>query len=51
VRGLPHLVGELDEPGAAALVRPASEDMFRLGTKEAWDEGYQAGLHARSSAE
>ncbi len=48
VRGLPHLVAELDEPGAAALVRPASEDMFRLGTKEAWDEGYQAGLHARA---
>jgi hypothetical protein len=22
--------------------------MFRLGTKEAWDEGYQAGLHARA---
>ena len=51
VRGLAHLVGKLDEPGAAALVRPASEDMFRLGTKEAWDEGYQAGLHARAPSE
>jgi coenzyme F420-0:L-glutamate ligase/coenzyme F420-1:gamma-L-glutamate ligase len=51
VRGLGRLVGELDEPGAAALVRPASEDMFRLGTREAWDEGYQAGLHARAPSE
>ncbi len=46
VRGLGHLVGSLDEPGARALVRPAEEDMFRLGTQEAWDEGYRAGLHA-----
>lgn len=47
VRGLGHLVGELDLPGAAAIIRPASEDMFRLGTTEAWSEGYQAGLGAR----
>ena len=48
VRGLGHLVTpHLDEPGAAALVRPAAEDMFRLGTAEAWDEGYRAGLNAR----
>ncbi|CAN5317975.1 hypothetical protein BH10ACT7_BH10ACT7_14440 [soil metagenome] len=46
VRGLAHLVTDLDEPGAAAIVRPAAEDMFRLGTTEAWDEGYRAGLHA-----
>ena len=46
VRGLGDLVAELDEPGAAAIVRPAAEDMFRLGTQEAWDEGYRAGLHA-----
>jgi len=46
VRGLGHLMGSLDEPGARALVRPAAEDMFRLGTQEAWDEGYRAGLHA-----
>ena len=46
VRGLGHLVASLDEPGARALVRPAEEDMFRLGTREAWDEGYRAGLHA-----
>jgi coenzyme F420-0:L-glutamate ligase/coenzyme F420-1:gamma-L-glutamate ligase len=43
IRGLGHLLGE----GAARdLIRPASEDMFRLGTAEAWDEGYRAGLHA-----
>ncbi len=47
VRGLGHLVGELELPGAAAIIRPASEDMFRLGTEEAWSEGYQAGLGAR----
>ena len=46
VRGLGHLVGDLDLPGARTLVRPSRDDMFRLGTKEAWDEGYAAGLHA-----
>ncbi len=46
VRGLAHLVGALDLPGARALVRPAPDDMFRLGTAEAWDEGYRAGLSA-----
>lgn len=46
VRGLGHLVTELDAPGARALIRPAEQDMFRLGTREAWDEGYRAGLHA-----
>ena len=44
VRGLGHLVGELSELGARALVRPTAEDMFRQGTDEAWREGYQAGL-------
>lgn len=47
VRGLAHLVTDLDELGAAALIRPAADDMFRLGTAEAWDEGYRAGLSAR----
>ncbi|MEO8093935.1 MAG: F420-0--gamma-glutamyl ligase, partial [Pseudolysinimonas sp.] len=46
VRGLGHLVGGLELPGAAAIVRPAAEDLFRLGTNEAWDEGYRAGLAA-----
>jgi coenzyme F420-0:L-glutamate ligase/coenzyme F420-1:gamma-L-glutamate ligase len=46
VRGLAQYVTEDDGPGAAAIVRPANEDMFRLGTAEAWDEGYRAGLQA-----
>ncbi|MFF1561583.1 coenzyme F420-0:L-glutamate ligase [Streptomyces sp. NPDC058279] len=33
VRGLPHLLGE--GSSAADLVRPADDDMFRLGTSEA----------------
>jgi coenzyme F420-0:L-glutamate ligase/coenzyme F420-1:gamma-L-glutamate ligase len=35
VRGLGHLVTAEDGPGAAALVRPADEDRFQLGTPEA----------------
>jgi coenzyme F420-0:L-glutamate ligase/coenzyme F420-1:gamma-L-glutamate ligase len=50
VRGLGHIVGDLELEGARALVRPAAEDMFRLGTQEAWDEGYQAGLRAAGTA-
>lgn len=46
VRGLGHLVGELDLPGARALIRPPEQDMFRLGSEEAWREGYEAGLRA-----
>jgi coenzyme F420-0:L-glutamate ligase/coenzyme F420-1:gamma-L-glutamate ligase len=34
VRGLPELVLAGDGPGAAALVRPAEEDMFRLGAAD-----------------
>lgn len=46
VRGLPHLVGGLDLPGARHLVRPADRDMFRLGSDEAWAEGFAAGRGA-----
>jgi coenzyme F420-0:L-glutamate ligase/coenzyme F420-1:gamma-L-glutamate ligase len=46
VRGLAHYVTVEDGPGAASMVRPPEEDMFRLGTTEAWDEGYRAGLQA-----
>jgi coenzyme F420-0:L-glutamate ligase/coenzyme F420-1:gamma-L-glutamate ligase len=46
VRGLGHLVTELDEPGARALVRPAEKDMFRLGSDEAYAAGYEAGRAA-----
>jgi coenzyme F420-0:L-glutamate ligase / coenzyme F420-1:gamma-L-glutamate ligase len=34
VRGLDGLVTEADGPGAAALIRPAEEDMFRLGAAD-----------------
>jgi coenzyme F420-0:L-glutamate ligase / coenzyme F420-1:gamma-L-glutamate ligase len=34
VRGLPELVTAPDGPGAAALIRPAAEDMFRLGAAD-----------------
>jgi coenzyme F420-0:L-glutamate ligase / coenzyme F420-1:gamma-L-glutamate ligase len=34
VRGLADLVTAADGPGAAALIRPAAEDMFRLGAAE-----------------
>jgi coenzyme F420-0:L-glutamate ligase / coenzyme F420-1:gamma-L-glutamate ligase len=34
VRGLARLVTESDGPGAAALIRPAAEDMFRLGAAD-----------------
>jgi coenzyme F420-0:L-glutamate ligase/coenzyme F420-1:gamma-L-glutamate ligase len=44
VRGLAHLVGDLELPGARSLVRPPDQDMFRLGSEEAWREGYEAGL-------
>lgn len=44
VRGRPELVGGLDLPGAASIIRPAERDMFRLGTDEAYDEGYAAGV-------
>lgn len=46
VRGLGHLVTGLDAPGARAIIRPPDADLFRLGTREAWEEGYQAGLRA-----
>ncbi|MFF4158525.1 coenzyme F420-0:L-glutamate ligase [Streptomyces sp. NPDC001678] len=39
VRGLPHVVtDDADEEGACWLVRPAVDDMFRLGTSEAVKE-------------
>ena len=34
VRGLADLVTDADGPGAAALIRPAAEDMFRLGAAD-----------------
>ncbi len=46
VRGLGHLVGSLELPGARRLVRLGAADMFRVGSEEAWREGYEAGLRA-----
>jgi coenzyme F420-0:L-glutamate ligase/coenzyme F420-1:gamma-L-glutamate ligase len=43
IRGLGHLVGDLDGPGARAIVRPAEEDLFRLGADEAYAEGLRDG--------
>jgi coenzyme F420-0:L-glutamate ligase / coenzyme F420-1:gamma-L-glutamate ligase len=38
VRGLAELVIDDDGPGAAALVRPATDDMFRLGSADVLTE-------------
>lgn len=45
VAGLKHLVlsAEQDGPGARAILRPAEEDWFRQGSREAWEAGYCAG--------
>jgi coenzyme F420-0:L-glutamate ligase/coenzyme F420-1:gamma-L-glutamate ligase len=45
VRGLARLL-DRDAPGARVLIRPAQNDMFRLGTDEAWQAGYEAGRAA-----
>jgi coenzyme F420-0:L-glutamate ligase / coenzyme F420-1:gamma-L-glutamate ligase len=50
IRGLRHYVtDDLDPAGAQPLIRDAAHDMFRVGSTEAWDEGYRAGLAARES--
>ncbi|TXN30104.1 coenzyme F420-0:L-glutamate ligase [Lacisediminihabitans profunda] len=46
VRGMGHLLDEA-APGARVLVRPSEKDMFRLGTDEAWHQGFDAGRAAR----
>lgn len=45
VRGLGHLV-DRDAAGARVLIRPSESDMFRLGTEEAYNEGFEAGRNA-----
>jgi coenzyme F420-0:L-glutamate ligase/coenzyme F420-1:gamma-L-glutamate ligase len=47
VRGLGRYVIDDDGPGAAAVIRPADEDLFRLGTAEALAEGRRSALSAR----
>ncbi|MCU1557171.1 MAG: coenzyme F420-0:L-glutamate ligase [Microbacteriaceae bacterium] len=46
VRGLSHLL-DADALGARSLIRRADMDMFRLGTDEAWQQGFEAGRVAR----
>jgi len=46
VRGRGDLVGDLDLPGAATIVRAPEDDMFWLGTQEALDQGYREGWDA-----
>lgn len=47
LRGLGDLVGHVDgnlaEPGARSIVRPASDDLFSQGTAEAYEDGYRDG--------
>lgn len=55
VRGLGRLVLGLDAPGARTLVRPLEDDMFRFGTAEAYQLGYdtaraEMGAAARPAA-
>ena len=47
VRGLADHVTEDDGPGARAAVRPAQEDLFRLGTDEALTQGRREAAAAR----
>ncbi len=48
VRGRADLVGDLDLPGARSIVRPLERDMFRLGTDEAYADGFAAGAASRA---
>lgn len=50
IRGRQDLVGPLDLPGAASIVRPLERDLFSLGTREAHEEGYAAGYAAGLAA-
>lgn len=47
VRGMGRIVGALDLPGAASIVRDASKDMFRLGADEAYRAGFEDGISSK----
>lgn len=47
VRGARPWVIDADGPGARALIRPAEEDLFSLGTNEARQEGQRSAVLAR----
>lgn len=44
VRGMGRLVLGIDAPGARSLVRTGDEDMFRFGSAEAYQLGYDAAM-------
>jgi coenzyme F420-0:L-glutamate ligase/coenzyme F420-1:gamma-L-glutamate ligase len=48
VRGLARYVLDVDGPGARSVVRTGDEDMFRLGSSEAYADGYRDGYEAGS---
>jgi coenzyme F420-0:L-glutamate ligase/coenzyme F420-1:gamma-L-glutamate ligase len=45
IRGLGHLVAD-GAAGGRVLIRPSDTDMFRLGTDEAYAQGFEAGQRA-----
>jgi len=48
IRGLAEYVtDDLDEEGAASIIRPSHEDMFRIGSEEAYAQGFSAGVAAQ----
>jgi coenzyme F420-0:L-glutamate ligase/coenzyme F420-1:gamma-L-glutamate ligase len=49
VRGLGHLLTVNDGPGARMMHRPSHDDLFRLGSAEAYAEGWRA-AHAANGA-
>lgn len=46
ISGAEQWVTDEDGPGARAIVRAPGDDMFRLGSDEAYRQGYEAGLAA-----
>lgn len=47
IRGQGRLVGDLDEPGARTIVRASEDDLFRLGSTEAYEQGLRDGRRYR----
>lgn len=43
IRGQGRLVGSLDEPGARTMVRASEDDLFRVGSTEAYEQGLRDG--------
>lgn len=49
VRGMGDLVGPLGLPGARSLVRAPEQDMFRLGSDEAYAHGFRDGQRSQNT--